>query len=109
MSLRIILCTIDSPENGAQLARTLVQERLAACVNIVPGIRSVYAWEGRVHEETEQLLLIKTSGEKIDQLKQRVLDLHPYDTPELVALSPTHVLESYLSWVEEATADLPKS
>jgi periplasmic divalent cation tolerance protein len=98
MSLVIALTTIDSLEKAENLAHTLVEERLAACVNIIPSLRSVYRWQGKVQEESECLLVLKTTSDKTTSLQDRLVALHPYDTPEFVVLEATHVSEKYLQW-----------
>jgi periplasmic divalent cation tolerance protein len=96
----VVLVTAPDPEIAGELARTLVQEGLAACVNVLPGVRSVYRWQGAVEESDEVLLLIKLGRGGVDRLTRRVQALHPYDLPEVVALPVTGGLEGYLSWVE---------
>ena len=99
----LVLVTVGFLENGEKIARTLVAEQLAACVNIVPGIRSFYRWEGKVTDDTELLLLIKTKAALFDALKERVLALHSYDLPEVVALSIEKGHEPYLDWIDGET------
>ncbi len=86
-----------------ELARRLVDERLAACVNRIPGLRSVYRWRGELHEDAEVLLLIKTTRERFAALKSRLPQLHPYDVPELVAFDAVDGLDAYLGWVAAET------
>ncbi len=95
----LVLVTAPDAETGARLARTLVEERLAACANLVPGVRSIYRWEGAVQDDAEVLLLIKTRSEHCEALAARVQDLHPYDLPEVVALAATGGSTAYLDWV----------
>jgi periplasmic divalent cation tolerance protein len=80
-----------------------VQERLAACVNIVPGLRSVYRWEGQVEAVDEVLLLVKTSAEAYPALQDRLRELHPYELPELLAVETASGLPEYLLWVADET------
>jgi periplasmic divalent cation tolerance protein len=83
------------------MATTLVEERLAACVNLVPGLTSIYRWQNRLRREPECLLLIKTSAARFESLRTRLRALHPYDTPEIVALPITHGDSEYLQWLTE--------
>lgn len=100
MSL-VVLVTLP-PERAHDLARTLVGEHLAGCVNILPGVQSVYRWQGDVAEDPESLLLIKTSGEKYPELEARIKSLHPYEVPEIIALQYDRALPEFQSWLREA-------
>lgn len=102
-SMLVVLMTAPSEEVAANLGRTLVEERLAACVNIVPRLRSIYAWRGKVEDEAEVLCLVKTRAALWEALRTRVLALHPYEVPELVALRPAEVSPAYLAWVNGET------
>lgn len=95
----VVLVTAPSEESAASIARTLVEEKLLACANLVPAVRSIYRWQGAVHDEREVLLVCKTTRGKLDALKRRLIALHPYDTPELLALPVEAGLEKYLAWV----------
>lgn len=99
MDIRIILVTCPSTEEGRRIAQTLVEERLAACVNIIPSVTSVYRWQGAVQCDAEVQLVIKSSANKLQALEKRILSLHPYDTPEVIALEPEQVSEKYARWV----------
>jgi len=90
-----------------RLADTLVGERLAACVNIVPGLRSVYRWQGAVECDNEVLLLIKTTRARLPALSARVVELHPHELPEVVAVEVAGGLSAYLDWVAEQASDSP--
>jgi len=93
----VVLCT--APRDSARdIARRLVEERLAACVNIMD-IRSIYWWEGEVQDDEECLLIIKTSRDMANRLEERLLEIHPYEVPEIVFLEPIHIYEKYLGWV----------
>ena len=100
----VTLVTAPDAETGARLGRTLVEERLAACVNLVPGVRSIYRWEGRVEEDGEVLLVLKTRAERAAALAARVVELHPYDVPEVLHFQPAGGSEAYLDWVRAETA-----
>ena len=99
MSVLLALCTTPNDEVAAQLARSLVEERLAACVSRIGGVRSTYRWDGEIRDEAEVLLLIKTTRERFDALKSRLSALHPYDVPELIAFAAVDGLAAYLGWV----------
>jgi len=90
-------------ERATSLARALVDEGLAACVNVVPGVRSIYRWEGKVEEADEVLCLIKTRAEIFDRLRRRVAELHPYDVPEILSFAVDEGSPAYLDWVRAAT------
>lgn len=85
------------------MAETLVTERLAACVNVVPAIDSVYQWEGRVARDQEALLVIKTTDSQYQQLERRVKELHSYTTPEVIGFEITRGSENYLKWLRDST------
>jgi len=95
----LVLVTAPAGEEGPALARSLVDERLAACVTVLPGVSSVYRWEGAVETASESLLLVKTRRDRLDHLRERIVELHPYDVPEVVALPIVGGLEAYLDWV----------
>lgn len=103
MDALLCLCTCPDPATARQLADTLVGERLAACVNIVPGLRSVYRWQGTTHCDEETLLLIKTTRARYPALQARLPQLHPYELPELVAVEVADGLPAYLRWLAEST------
>ncbi len=94
----LVLTTTGTPEDAKSLARKLVEERFAACVNILP-IESVYPWEGEIHEDAERLLVIKTTEQRLADLETRLRELHPYDVPEFVAIRTEHVAEAYKAWL----------
>ncbi|REJ81543.1 MAG: hypothetical protein DWQ36_25185 [Acidobacteria bacterium] len=94
----VVLSTAGDADTAARIGRALVEERLAACVQLVPGLRSLYRWQGRVADDPEVLLLIKSRTSLFDRLCRRVRELHPYETPELVAL-PAREESGYLAWL----------
>ena len=100
----VVLVTTPTPERAAELARALVEERLAACGNVVPGLRSIYRWEGKVQDDAEALLVLKTTRGRFEALRDRVLALHPYEVPELLVLPVAGGGAAYLAWVRESTA-----
>lgn len=101
----ILLCLCSCPDatSAEQLAGALVGERLAACINIVPGLRSVFRWQGSVQRESEVLLLMKTTRSRYPALQARLPQLHPYELPELLAVESVFGLPAYLQWVVEST------
>jgi len=99
--------TAPNRDQAATMARALVDERLAACVNIVDGVQSVYRWEGKVEESAEVLCLVKTRPELLDALTARVQALHPYDVPEILAFEVADGSPAYLAWLAESTARPP--
>ena len=99
----VVLTTLPADADGQAFGRALVDEKLAACVNLLPLMESVYRWEGRVELETERQLLIKTSRDRLPALWDRVRELHPYEVPEFVVLSVVDGNEAYLRWVGDST------
>jgi len=95
----VVLTTAPTPAVAADIARALVRERLVACGNVVPGLRSLYWWKGEVADEAEALLVLKTQRRLLGELKERLPRLHPYEVPELVALGVEDGLPGYLEWV----------
>jgi periplasmic divalent cation tolerance protein len=102
--VQLVLVTVPDAEVGTRLARAVVEERLAACVNLVPGVRSIYRWAGAVQEDDEVLLVIKTREDRVAALSRRVHELHPYELPELIAVGVLGGSERYLSWLREEAA-----
>jgi periplasmic divalent cation tolerance protein len=98
-------CTCPNAASAQHLADALVGESLAACVNRIPGIHSTYRWKGNVTTDVEELLLIKTTVERFEALKERVLALHPYELPELIAVPVERGHAAYLDWVRTAGED----
>lgn len=101
MSVLVVLTTVSSNEEAEILARQIVGEKLAACVQILPQMTSVYFWEGEVRSETEHLLLIKTLPDKFDELEVFIKANHGYDVPEIVAITSEKVSAQYLQWIRE--------
>ncbi|MHC4849980.1 MAG: divalent-cation tolerance protein CutA [Planctomycetota bacterium] len=95
---RVLLCTAP-PEQAESVARALLERRLVACVNIVPGARSLYWWQGKLEDERESLLILKTTADRVDRLIEALKDVHPYDTPELVSLPVEKGNPPYLDWL----------
>ena len=99
----VVLITCGSEEEAAKIANSLVEERLAACVNIISPVRSIYRWEGKIWDEKEWLLMIKTQKKRFEDLEKKVKSLHSYSVPEIVALPIVEGSASYLKWLEEMT------
>jgi len=99
----VILSTVPDAEKAAEIARALVEDHLAACVNIVPGLRSIYRWEGKLADDAEVLCIIKTARDRFDQVAARIKSLHPYSVPEVIALPIIKGFEPYLDWVRKST------
>jgi periplasmic divalent cation tolerance protein len=97
----VILCMCDGREEASRIAHRLVEERLAACVSILPAVESIYRWQEKIETAHETPLLIKTTPDRFPALEKRIVELHSYVTPEIVALPVVAGLESYLRWVNE--------
>lgn len=104
-AFRIALTTAGSLEEGRRIAQLLVGRRLAACVNMIPNLTSVYRWQGAVEEAAEVLLLIKTTQEMLSSLEAAVRELHSYEVPEFVVLNIESGSQPYLSWLLESVGD----
>lgn len=103
MAQEVVVVLVTCPPAEAEgLAESLVEARVAACVNVVPGLRSIYRWKGAVQKDDEALLVIKTTRERFDELKQTVLSRHPYELPEVIALPVERGHTPYLDWVAES-------
>lgn len=100
----LCLSTCPDDETAARIARTLVEEKLAACVNRIPGIASTYRWQGEIRQDTEVLLVIKTTRERFAALRDRLVELHPYEVPELIAMDIADGHPAYLDWIAAGTA-----
>ncbi len=100
----VALCTCPDAETGARLARLVVEKRCAACVNLLPAVRSFYQWEGEVADEAETLMLIKTTRARYAELERVIIAEHPYELPELIAVPIERGFERYLVWVEDGTS-----
>ncbi len=101
--VRMVYTTASSENEAAQIARTVVEEQLAACANIVPGIRSIYRWEGTVEDEMESLVFLKTAVTTVDRLIVRIRELHSYDVPDIVVVPIVNGHAPYLDWILENT------
>ncbi len=102
--ISIVLVTAGSAEEAAAIGRTLIEERLAACANIVPRIRSIYRWKGKIYDEQELLIIIKTRTSLFEAVQKRVKELHSYEVPEIISFPVALGLPQYLEWVQAETA-----
>ncbi len=100
----VVLVTCASEEEALRIANALVQEHLAACVNLIAPVRSIYRWEGKIWDEKEWLLLIKTQNQRFKEIEEKVKSLHSYTTPEIVTLPITQGSLPYLHWIRENTS-----
>ena len=99
----VVFITTSGEDEAANIARALVEGRLAACVNIVRNLRSIYSWQGKVEDESEVLMLVKTQKKLFHSLSQKVRELHSYSVPEIIALPIVEGSEDYLKWLKEVT------
>ena len=99
----IVLVTCGSEEEALKIAHSLVEERLAACVNLVFPVRSIYRWEGKIWDEKEWILIIKTQKQRFEELEKKVKSLHSYSVPEIIGLPIIEGSSSYLDWLKEMT------
>jgi periplasmic divalent cation tolerance protein len=97
--VRIVLTTAADPEEAANLARTLVEEQLAACVTLIPAVRSIYRWQGKIEDSIETMLLIKTGADQLPALEARIHTLHTYETPEFLVLGVDASSAGYFDWL----------
>ena len=102
MKLVLVLTTLGADADAPALARTLVEEQLAACVNVLPAMTSIYRWKGSVEQDREQQLLVKTTAERVKALEARLRELHPYELPEFIVLEGA-ASAAYGEWVKTST------
>ncbi len=103
---RLILCTCPDHQVAEQLATSLVEQGLAACINIVPGLTSIYRWQGKLEKGTEELLLIKTTREHYAALESTIRQQHPYELPEIIAVTLDEGSPDYLRWITASLEDV---
>jgi periplasmic divalent cation tolerance protein len=101
----VVFCTVGKMEQAEPLARALVEERLAACVNILPILASIYRWQGKIEHEPELLLVLKTRRERVEALKAAIVARHPYEVPEIIVLPIEAGHGPYLAWIDDCVAD----
>jgi periplasmic divalent cation tolerance protein len=99
-----VLTTLPSMEKAAELSKTLVQERLIACANLIPQVRSIYTWKGELCDEAEVLVVMKSVPQRFTELQQRIVELHPYEVPEILQLDVDKAHGPYLDWVRAAVS-----
>ena len=99
----LVLTTLPTADAAAEVAKALIGEKLAACANILPALRSIYRWEGKVQDENEVLVLLKTQQAGFAALKARILELHPYEVPEVLAIPVEQGHQAYLDWIARET------
>ena len=97
----VVYCTVPKMEDARRIAQTIVNEKVAACCNIIPGVESYYIWKDEVQQDKELLLMIKTTENAFRELQNRIIELHPYDVPEIIALPVIKGNNDYLTWVEK--------
>lgn len=106
MDFIVIFCTVPNKKEGKEIAKILVEKKLAACVNIVDKIESVFSWDGELCEEHEALMIIKTRKELFERVRVRIQDMHSYNVPEIIAIPVTEADGTYLSWIEHETKSI---
>ena len=99
----VVLVTTGSEEEAVKIGRALVEAKLVACANVIPTIRSIFQWEGKVEDERESLLVLKSQADRFDPLAQKVRELHSYEVPEIIALPIAQGTTDYLAWVRDMT------
>ncbi|HTL33917.1 MAG TPA: divalent-cation tolerance protein CutA [Kofleriaceae bacterium] len=103
MSVVVAFSTFPTPEKAAEVVRTLVSEQLAACGNLLSPVRSIYRWKGELHDDTETLAILKTTRERFDAMRTRLVELHPYEVAEVICMPVEAGHVPYLDWVEAET------
>lgn len=99
----VVLTTLPNADAAAALSKTIVEERLAACASILPSVRSIYRWQDKIQDEPEVLVLLKTQRQVFERLRTRILELHPYEVPEVLALPVDQGHAAYLDWLVRET------
>jgi periplasmic divalent cation tolerance protein len=102
-SILITLCTCPNQESAEEIASSLVEQGVAACINIIPKLTSIYKWQGKLEKDSEALMLIKTDQSRYQDLEQALTTLHPYELPEIIAVPVEQGLTGYLNWVTQCT------
>ena len=99
----LVLCTFPETESVKSVAETLVNEKLAACVNVISGVQSIFRWQDKIDNANENILIIKTKDSLYDELEARIKELHPYELPEIISVPIDKGLNKYLDWISEST------
>ncbi|NJM37568.1 MAG: divalent-cation tolerance protein CutA [Akkermansiaceae bacterium] len=102
-NLLIVFCTFPDADSARQIGTLLVEKQLAACVNLLPAVESIYRWEGNIETSTEILAIYKTTEAVFPEFEKSLSEIHPYQVPEIIALEPTQVAEKYRAWVVDQT------
>lgn len=103
MDYMVVFITASSEDEAVKIAKTLVEEKLAGCVNIIRNVRSIYFWQGKVEDDQEVLMIVKTRSDLFEELEKRVKSLHSYTVPEIIGIKIKKGSENYLSWLDEVT------
>jgi len=101
----VVFITVPNEEMAVAIARALIETRLAACANLIKGVRSIYSWQGNIEDDTEVLMIVKTRKKLFDKLKLKVKELHSYEVPEVIAFPIIAGLDDYLKWLRNSTGD----
>tara|TARA_B100001109_G_scaffold224385_1_gene197283 strand:+ start:63 stop:383 length:321 start_codon:yes stop_codon:yes gene_type:complete len=101
--VQIVLCSFPDLSKARHIGTLLIEKQLVACVNLIPGVESVFSWEGKITSEREVLAILKTTSERLVELEKEVLALHPYEVPEFLVVAADNGIEDYLRWVETVT------
>jgi periplasmic divalent cation tolerance protein len=107
MTHTIIISTVADQATAELIARRVLQQRLAACINIIPGVTSIYRWQGEIEKSSELILLIKSRADHIDAITETIRSLHPYQLPEIIALPLTAGLPAYFDWIDNQLDTAP--
>jgi periplasmic divalent cation tolerance protein len=107
MAMMVVLTTFGSHDKALEVGKILVEEELAACVNVLPEVRSIYRWKGRLEDEGEVLCLIKTTADGFERLRARLVELHPYEVPEVIGLPIEAGHQPYLDWLANGVRSWP--
>lgn len=100
---RLVICTVSSEEEAKRIGMALVKDKLAACFNIIPGVKSIYTWKGELHEDEELIVFIKTRKDLFEKVKESIKSNHSYECPEIIAIPITDAFKNYLEWIDENT------
>lgn len=103
MEYVVVFITAPNEEEAVKIAKTIVEEKLAGCVNIVKNVRSIYSWQGKIEDDAEVLLIVKSRAELFERLEKRVRELHSYTVPEVIYIKIEKGSDSYLKWLDEVT------
>ena len=107
--MRIVLCTFPDADSARQIGTSLVEKQLAACVNLIPAVESIYHWQGKIETSAEVLAVCKTTAEAYPAFAAALAAAHPYEVPEIIVLEPTAVADSYLAWVLGNVSGAPQA